>query len=151
MPVLQVLDDWLRSKPHSDFYTTFEDYTDTICKYYGIPALSMRNALHALVQLGKPGFRHADLWADDLHPNEVGHAFLAYIVLDYFSLMLKQTQLTAADVRRYVPPKRLIPPMFSQNHHHKGLCGRGHALTKQVPTELPPMQCQPVQTCHICR
>jgi hypothetical protein len=42
----RILDKWLPGRPHNDFFTTYEDSTDTLLKYYGIPSLSMRNFIH---------------------------------------------------------------------------------------------------------
>jgi hypothetical protein len=129
---MQILDDWTQSRHHNDFYTTFEDYTDTILKYYGVPSLSMRNALHNLVQLNESGFGFDDIWGDHLHPSEVGHGYLAYIVLDYFSLMIRETKQLGGELDQYVDWEELPPPLFPDNHHHKGSCGMGHELTDQV-------------------
>ena len=48
----QILEPWLQSRPHNDFFTTYEDFTDTLLKYYGIPSLSMRNFIHQVQPYG---------------------------------------------------------------------------------------------------
>ena len=92
----------------------------------------MRNALHTLVQSSEPGFGPDEIWADDLHPTASGHALLGYMILDYIKLVATLTHQLGGRLADYVTQSALPAPMFSDNHHHKGLCGQGNALRDQV-------------------
>ena len=127
-----MLDEWTQTKAHNDFYTTYEDYWDILLKYYGIPSLSMRNALHALVQSDEPGFRRDELWGDNLHPSATGHALLGYMILDNMKLVTRLARQLGDRLADYVSDSMLPPPMFPENHHHKGMCGQGNAFKDQV-------------------
>ncbi len=111
-------------------------------RYYGVPSISMRNALHQLVLQGMPGFRIEELWVDDaIHPTEAGHAFLAYVVLDYLSLISAQLRYfphdSIEDVREAATEERMPVPLatlYRNNPSRKGACMQGEGLSKQVVT-----------------
>jgi hypothetical protein len=85
------------------------------------------------VRAEAPGFTAEEVWADKLHPTPIGHAVLAYCVLDYVRLMVEGLEgKRASTTLGWSDKDSLAPPMFPENHHSKGFCGEQGALQQQV-------------------
>ena len=51
------------------FWASPEDQLDVFSKFYGLPSLSWRDAVHDLIATNATGFTVADLYFDKGHPN----------------------------------------------------------------------------------
>ena len=59
-----------------DFWVSPEDQLDVFSKFYGLPSLSWRDAVHDLISTNATGFTVADLYFDKGHPNGYnGHRY----------------------------------------------------------------------------
>mmetsp|Transcript_5659 Transcript_5659/g.16154 ORF Transcript_5659/g.16154 Transcript_5659/m.16154 type:complete len:353 (+) Transcript_5659:372-1430(+) len=66
-PAVIVLHWW--SPLTQDFWVSPEDQLDVFSKFYGLPSLSWRDAVHDLIASNATGFTIADLYFDKGHPN----------------------------------------------------------------------------------
>jgi hypothetical protein len=124
----QVLDDWLKGKPHNDFYSTRTTRTPCASTMALPPCPCVMRCPTSCIWAGE-----ASVTVTSGRTVRAGHVFLAYIVLDYITQMIKWTQGLVDQLDRYRPPaKGIPPPMFPNNHHHKAICGRGNALANRV-------------------
>jgi hypothetical protein len=99
------------------------------------PSGDPRSPSLQVVRAEAPGFKKDEMWAvDHLHPTATGHAVLAYCILDHVQLLLEGLQLGGKRSASLLQHWRdsLAPPMFLENHHSKGFCGRQGALLQQV-------------------
>ncbi|MEW5300626.1 MAG: hypothetical protein WDW36_003541 [Sanguina aurantia] len=60
-----------------EFIHTTEDAMGVLAQYYGMPTISMRNALWLKQRQAEPGFGLEMRMADQWHLNELGHLYLA--------------------------------------------------------------------------
>ncbi|KAI8475679.1 MAG: SGNH hydrolase-type esterase domain-containing protein [Monoraphidium minutum] len=122
-------------KPKRGFYSTPEDNYGNLAQYYGIPALSFRDALWQLGDNGRDGADWGDFLANDrLHPNDRGHKLMADMVV----FLLQQT---AADLlvhplsasERAAAAAALPPPMFADNEASMAqVCAQGKNMSRYV-------------------
>lgn len=63
-----------------------------LADHYNMPAISYHNALFPD---GEAAFVWSKISPDDIHPNNVGHAFLATCITNYFDNVLESIDLTA--------------------------------------------------------
>jgi len=65
------------------------DGANYILKYYGVPAVSWRKLVcRKLIASGSKGF-HKLFSSDDSHPNVLGHAQVAFLMIEYFRRLVK--------------------------------------------------------------
>lgn len=84
-------------------------------KAYGIPCISMKPTLYAKV-LDKT-FVSRDITADDLHPNDLGHALMAEVITSYLDKVYNSLGEQAADDENDVDAGKvaLVSPNAYQN------------------------------------
>ena len=69
------------------------DGANYILKYYGVPAVSWKRLVcRKLIASGSKGF-HKLFASDDSHPNVLGHAQMAFLMIEYFRRMIKDVVL----------------------------------------------------------
>ena len=69
------------------------DGANYILKYYGVPAVSWRKLVcRKLIASGSKGF-HKLFASDDSHPSVLGHAQLAFLMIEYFRRLMKDVVL----------------------------------------------------------
>ncbi len=64
-----------------------------IGRHYGLPEVSMREAIYPLIS--QDGLDPREITPDDLHPNDLGHALVSYVICSYFESVRKE--LTAEE------------------------------------------------------
>jgi len=64
-----------------------EDMHSEVGSYYGIPCISMKEAIYSRIINGD--IKAADITADMLHPNDYGHGLVAGVITGYFEELLK--------------------------------------------------------------
>ncbi|KAK9829365.1 hypothetical protein WJX72_005430 [[Myrmecia] bisecta] len=109
------------------FWNTPEDHNDVVNKYYGVPAVSFRNAFYHLIMTQQEGYRPDQVYQDVIHPTALGHSYLAQITVDYLKQVLELLSvLPAASSQPQAPP--LPPPLFPNNWPTKTFCKRGDSF-----------------------
>lgn len=89
------------------YYLGTEDQVSTLLQYYGIPWISMRNAIFHLQMNNRTGYTETEIRYDRLHYNHVGHRYAADVVMRIFeSVTWVPIQKSAID---------LPQPMFPGN------------------------------------
>lgn len=62
-----------------NYWSSPQDHLDVFAKFYGLTALSWRDAMHRLMSSNASGFRTEDLYFDKAHPNgHKGHRYNLY-------------------------------------------------------------------------
>ena len=72
---------------------------------YGLPQISFRDALWPEVQAGRIAWN--DIEADEVHPNDRGHAYLAEFLTYYLESV--RANLPADEALPKIPPRRVLP------------------------------------------
>jgi lysophospholipase L1-like esterase len=119
------------------FYNTAEHRFNEVAKYYGLPAISLRNALWPALHASKVGFHLAisDFMRDDTHLNSLGQRYAAQVVWGHIraALAVANTQRVHAPL----PTNALPPPMFT-----------GFTLRESTPNALPNVA-SPSDSCYL--
>ncbi|KAF8057926.1 hypothetical protein HT031_005872 [Scenedesmus sp. PABB004] len=99
------------------FYETSEDHYGVLAQYYGLPWLSVRAAVWQGLMAGWPGFGVADFFlageAEQRHPNERGHAYMADLAITLLQQAYADMMLGPPGGDE--PPGGLPAPMFPGN------------------------------------
>lgn len=88
------------------------DGANYILKYYGVPAISWRKLVcRKLVASGSKGF-HKLFSSDDSHPSVLGHAQVAFLMIEYFRRLIKDVvlDLIIPGEATLVPTNRVFIP-----------------------------------------
>ncbi|MEI7634404.1 MAG: SGNH/GDSL hydrolase family protein [bacterium] len=91
---------------HQDGMNT-QPFHDLIGRYYGLPIISYRDALWPEIQAGR--IKWSDIAGDHVHPNDLGHQYLAEFVTGY----LKQTLAHLFEAKNLPAIKPLPKPLIS--------------------------------------
>lgn len=124
------------------FHGTMSDETSitTLAQHYGVPSLSMRNALFHEVKANATAHqRLTDVMLDRVHPAVLGHQFAAALSVSFLRQQLLQMsatdQLVPPSTASLAQPSRaqLPPPMFPGNEDaDRYVCVRGKELLPLV-------------------
>lgn len=117
---------------------TDEDAVATICKHYALPLVSLRAALFdgrhliAARRVLSPEWP-GELLFDDKHVNELGHTYLAQLIL----ARLLHDEQSIGECATSLGPPRLPPPLLSEGdeggtHGRPSVCARGVSLSRYV-------------------
>jgi len=77
---------------YNDGYSV-QSMHNEVAKAYKLPIVSMRNSIYKEILLGN--LTASDVSADNLHPNDRGHAYTAEIVTYYLEQVMKKTESAA--------------------------------------------------------
>ena len=82
-----------------------------VCRHYGVPMLSSDTSLYKAVLNGK--IKRREFTPDDLHPNNLGHHFLAEILVNYLEKVIAKgvSDKSEEDVSK-------IPFIFSETYQY---------------------------------
>ncbi|KAK9861685.1 hypothetical protein WJX84_001496 [Apatococcus fuscideae] len=130
---------WAPNSPHVppgsskgvSFYHNSQAELDTLAAYYRVPALSLRNAIYDKTFQGLPGFRPGDFMCDAIHPNFLGHRYLADLAISLMQDRLARLVLTDPAEDRFEDPE-MLPPMFLGNDAGKSHCMTGSDFQGRV-------------------
>jgi hypothetical protein len=89
-----------------------QEWHSKVGRHYHLPMVSMRDALWPEIKAGRAKWE--DYEADEVHPNDRGHAYTADLVIEFLQKVLKQ-----------LPPDGQLPsiektprPLFSDRFEH---------------------------------
>lgn len=119
------------------FYSSMEEAYTQLAQFYGLPSISVRNALYHKVATGQPGFRAEEIFADGvLHPNDYGMRMLADLLVYLVQRTLTDMALIPLDEAGALapPPLGLTPrPIIRGNWQtHTLLCATDHVVQDYV-------------------
>ncbi|HOW73462.1 MAG TPA: SGNH/GDSL hydrolase family protein [Phycisphaerae bacterium] len=93
-----------------------QEWQSKVGRHYRLPMLSFRDALWPEIQTGR--MKWEDVEADAVHPNDRGHAYVARLIRDYLSNVLRSP---SAESRPASVAERLPPPLISDLFEHVAL------------------------------
>lgn len=108
---------------HNSFFSTgvsAEEIHTAVGKYYDLPCVSLKNNVHARIAAGE--LAAETITADDLHPNDAGHAMLAYTIRHFLDGVYAQADSLEPDpifpskpmsLNRYEYSRRLRNPQLT--------------------------------------
>lgn len=100
-----------------------QELHNEVAAYYQIPAVSMREGLYAMIRDGSLSAR--EVTPDDLHPNDLGHALVAYMINEQFGRIYEDLA-TEEEEAEY-------PPALTRNRFE-------HAKRYQILNSHPELQ-----------
>eukprot|EP00884_Botryococcus_braunii_P002068 jgi/Botrbrau1/11862/Bobra.0175s0022.3 len=113
------------------FWNVAEDQCTIVGKYYGLSAISFRDAYYDKIMTSAIGFNMSDFMCDVVHPNALGHRYFADLIIAHLQQSLAEAVLTPSDTDE--SNMGLPPPMFRGNDFTStGKCVRGDDFKNAV-------------------
>ncbi|KAK9823328.1 hypothetical protein WJX72_001962 [[Myrmecia] bisecta] len=122
-PAVLILHHWSVYVNAPNFFDSLEDVVNIVVQYYGLPALSFRNALYHSMMANVEGYQHQQVYCDAVHPNKLGHRYLADLVIGFLqdaAAEVLQKPLTDEDEQAALQP--LPVPMYEGNLESSSSC-----------------------------
>jgi hypothetical protein len=90
-----------------------EAQEEVIARHYGVPMISYLDALWPDMKVGT--IKYEDYQADEVHPNDVGHAFAASLITHYLDTALAASATSAA------APAPIPSPLYTDTYQYAKL------------------------------
>lgn len=103
-----------------------------IGKHYGLPEISMREAIYPLIS--QDGLNPREITPDDLHPNDLGHALVSHVICSYFESVRKELKAEetadkdGAEQRKRTVDEWRMPSPITKNRYETARRYRNDAL-----------------------
>eukprot|EP00884_Botryococcus_braunii_P016637 jgi/Botrbrau1/3657/Bobra.0204s0047.1 len=122
---------WAGIRHNFTFWDVAEDQLETLAKYYELSSISFRNAYYKQIMTAAQGFNLSRIMCDEVHPNHLGHRYLADLIIAYLQQSLAEALLLPPDTAPRL--EGFPPPLFEGNNaSFTGKCVRDNDFKNTV-------------------
>jgi len=103
-----------------------QEWHSTVGSHYGLPMVSLRDAMWPRIEAG--ALRWEDIEADEVHPNDLGHAICAELAIE----VLRRHHAALPADTEITPPSPLPEPLYSDAYARTAVVTAGDARADAI-------------------